>query len=780
MPKPTRPILPTREPGQYSENMPNYLFRIIPQFSSPDWFNASRWRAFVRNQPIATICRDTLISNINSLDWIISPKEPNMRDELKTEIDYYTELFQNFDGLDFAGHIEALATDLLDLPFGAASEVGREGDKPEGKVKWVLNLDGGTLAPTLNTDFPVMQRIPQAPLNVVYFPKHAISRVYMSPKPELARRGWGTAPPEKIYLAMELLNRGDSYYANLLLDVPEAGILDLGDMSKESASDWVTSFRDLMAGQVDSFKIPVLYEHNTKANFISFTRPPTDIMFDRISMKYASMVCAGYGMTVGDIGLSTASTSGDTLAGTIRGERKTRRTGLATLKKKLIAYFNAILPKYLEFKWIDFDDEVNINQSRARLANATAAGTFIDKKIFTPLELRQQMIADGIMTIPMEEEPNEEDFPKEPMANPTDRRPGLLSNSVPSSEGGHGEITPKAVYQRRQNVRASSDRMFEENLDKVSAKASVDRIERLARVAMKSMFPKLAHISKNLTKDEIVVWNDWYDEVLFGNNTKLEVEPIEKASIENTDEEIEKELDKDDWWALVLSSLVLAELYKIAYENALESVLQEAFHDLYMKGFTNSPDVKFPVSIKNNTEIVNSLLQLSKSSIENIDNGTKFYLRRIVMSKVKSLLTSAEITSQIEQGLDIDAILSDNVVVRALVLSIQNELTDVLKARVPVITDFELGRVEGMAYVEQFKRMGLSLKAWETLGPNPCEMCVENRSHGEVPLDFKYKSSFGDVLEPTAHSRCYCELTFSQDDLFRTFAEGNFSPWYGE
>jgi hypothetical protein len=358
-----------------------------------------------------------------------------MRDELKSEIDYYTDLFQNINGLDFATHLETLMQDMLDLPFGGAVEIGREGDRPEGKVLWVLNLDAGTLAPTLNDDFPVMQRISQVPNKVVYFPKHAIARAYMTPKPEITRQGWGTAPPEKIYLAMELLNRGDVYYANLMLDVPEAGILDLGDMAKESAFEWVNSFRTLMSGQVDSFKIPVLYEHNTKASFIAFTRPPTEIMFDSITMKYAAIVAAGYGMTLGDIGLSTASSSVDTLAGTIRSERKTRKTGLATLKKKLISFHNLLLPDYLQFKWIDFDDEVNINQSRARLANATAAGTFIDKKIFTPLEMRQQLIADGVMTIPLEEEPNEADFPELPVAS-VGKRPGLLSNSVPPSEGG--------------------------------------------------------------------------------------------------------------------------------------------------------------------------------------------------------------------------------------------------------------------------------------------------------------------------------------------------------
>lgn len=779
MPKQPRTVLPTKEPGQYSEGLPTYLYRFVPYFGTPDWYEASRWRAFVRNQPIAVLCRDTLISNVNSLDWIISPREPNMRDELKSEIDYYTKLLDNFSGLDFSSHLEVLLQDLLDLPFGGAAEIGREGDRPEGKVRWVLNLDGGTLNPTLNTEFPVVQRVPQNAGKLVFFPEHAISRIYMTPKPEITRQGWGTAPPEKIYLALELLNRGDLYYSNLLLDVPEAGILDLGDMAKESAFEWVSSFRALMAGQTDSFKIPVLYEHNTQAKYIPFTRPPAEIMFDTITMKYASIVAAGYGMTVGDIGLSTASSSGDTLAGTIRSERKTRKTGLASIKKKAIAYFNRILPEYLEFKWIDFDDEVNINQSRARLANATAAGTFIDKKIFTPKELRHQMIADGIMTIPMEEEANEADFPKTDTVS-TDKRPGLLSNSVPPSEGGHGEITAKATTQKRMDIRGQSDRLFQENLDKVYAKATTDRIERLVRVALKSMYPKLVHISKSLTKDEIRAWGDWYDEVLLGADPEFELEPIEKASLDDTDGDLEKELDKDDWWALVLASATLAALFKVAYETSIEQLIQEAFRDLYMKGLIASPSPSSPVSLSRNANILAQLLEQSKSSIKNINTGTKFYIRRIVMSKVKEMLNTEKVASQLREGIDIDVILSDNITIRSLVLSIQNELMEVFRARVPVITDYEIGRIEGIAAVAELKGMGLEKKMWETYGPNPCDICLENKSHGEVDLDFVYKGTFGDILEPVAHNRCYCELVFSQDDLFAAYSDGRFSPWYGE
>ena len=40
-------------------------------------------------------------------------------------------------------------------------------------------------------------------------------------------------------MALQMIGRGDVYYANLLLDTPQVGILDLKDMAKDSAEEWV-------------------------------------------------------------------------------------------------------------------------------------------------------------------------------------------------------------------------------------------------------------------------------------------------------------------------------------------------------------------------------------------------------------------------------------------------------------------------------------------------------------------------------------------------------------
>jgi hypothetical protein len=438
---------PSREKGQRSlEPEDTFLWRIIPTWLRPTWYEAEMWRNFVNMQPVAIACKDTLIASTSSLDWKIEPRESSQRDELKDEIKYYERLLQNGSDIDFIELIEWIGQDYLDLPFGFGGETIRVPDSQDGRVVWIEPLDGGTLFPTLNSDFPVGQALKTDIVNTVYFPSYAINRLYMSPRTKIERRGWGMAPPEKIYLALELLNRGDKYYASLLLDTPQAGLLDLIDMSKEDATEWIKAFQALMTG-IDPFKIPVLYEHTTEARFIPFGRPPTEITFNAVTLKYAALVCAGYNMSLSDIGLGMSGNGGETLAGSIRQERKTRRTGFSRIKKKLKYFFDRILPEDLEFKWIDPDEELGVAIGRARLATATALGLAVDKRALTPKEYRLQMIADGLITISIPEDIPEDEFDILPEATSafgsTAKKPGMLGTQVPPSTGGQGEVKSK-------------------------------------------------------------------------------------------------------------------------------------------------------------------------------------------------------------------------------------------------------------------------------------------------------------------------------------------------
>jgi hypothetical protein len=448
--------VPSKEKGQRSIPISEaYFARIIPSWSQPSALMPDQWRAWVKAQPIAVTCKETMTSNILDLDWKITPRESDQMDELKATIRHYEKLLQRGgeSGLDWAGLVEWTLEDALDLPFGSAWEVGRKDDSENGRVMWLEPIDGGTCYPTNNKDYPVLQyyNAYQA-----LFPKHAVARMYFNPRTEIERKGWGTAPPERIFLALEMLMRGDRYYANLLLDIPPAGVFDLGDITWDDAHTWIQSFRSAVTGggSTDAFRIPVLAEHTGKVEFIPLGKAPNDIMYDRITLKYASLVCAGYGMNLGDIGVASASSSGETLAGSIRGEQKTNRTGKARVKRKFKHFIESFLPPTLQFAFIDTDGERLSMLGRARLANATALNQLREMEAISPDEARLQFMTDGLLDPSFPEKPPADAKKPDPILQPfgqkpgqkkAPERPGQVGSPQPPSLGGDGEVK-KALF----------------------------------------------------------------------------------------------------------------------------------------------------------------------------------------------------------------------------------------------------------------------------------------------------------------------------------------------
>lgn len=659
----------TKQPGQISApggiNVSgNFLVRQLPIWNNPTWLTADVWREFVRKQPIAVLCREAITNYLISLDWMITSRDSEKQDELKGEIDHYTRLFEKgntyYTNLDFTSHIEWIVKDLFDLPFGAASEIGRENNDPEGKVVWVRPLDSGTLAPTLDTDYPVVQHFPN--YQPVVFPKEFVSRVFLSPRTEIAREGWGMAPPERIYLAMEMLNRGDYYYAQLLMNTPEAGILDLGDTDKETAVEFINGARDILYG-INPLKIPVLYEHTSKVEWISFGKLPSEILYDSVTARYITILCQGYGLTPSDIGMGGSSNGGETLAGTIRQERVSAKSGKALAKKKLQVYFENILPDTLTFKWIDFDDEKNVAMSRARMANANAATGWISNQIFAPDEIRRQAIADGMFTISIPEALDRKsiEWPSRALTyvgnKSRDEKSGANQIGEPkaASSGGQGEVKPQQIISR-------SRAKIEVSLSK-------------AVYAGNQILAALLNSVKNSNND-YKVWERKFEDAVVG---KSQMDLVSESVLDDTYNEMASILEKSEWL-----DTVSVELTRSAYDEwnsrnraSVESYMTKKAEERFIAGEADSLEPE-AISIEHKAPSNDVVFSVKKSLLEKLipttilvcqktisessypldfadmnDNSSNIRVSREIAEKVYGLLSqiASEVKDKIEKEL---------------------------------------------------------------------------------------------------------------------------------
>lgn len=829
----TKSLQVPKAPAEYPQRqravqLSKMLYRRLPFWGHPGWLEGTRWRQFVRNQPIAMTCRDTLIQNVLSNEWDIRPRDPSAEGRaLKKARDYHLDLFRGIES-DFDLYCELISQDLLDLPFGAAGEVRTQDDQPGAPVLWIEHVDGTTLYPTGDPEFPVRQFVQEYPGRVVTFPRHAIDRVMMSPRPELRRKGWGMAPPEKIYLAMEMLYRGDRYYANLLLDTPEAGILDLGDMAEDAAHDWLEEFRSMFYG-IDGFKVPVLYEHTTKAEWIPLNRPPIDMIYDKTTLKYAQIVAAGYGLRLSDIGLSDSDGGSKTLAGVIREERQTRRSGYAMLKTKLANHFNRLLPPELEFIWIDQDEEAVVARGRAMSIMVTALGAAIDKGLIDGEEGRSQLVAEGLFTIDLD--PNKKIEKPNPMngAFPFQAPGGQIgpgqapgaeqqNGPVSPSAGGRGENNAPAGFLQRMFTRRQEPDEAEEMapapvsrtdifnqmrgllspaMQEFVSRATDLRLKRLIKAATRSVVPLVTRDFQSLTDMQINrYWLPQHWLHLFEQPNEIDT-LITRQSRDEVLREIERHLQDDAWWRLLplIEKVDILDVLAQAFMLGAQDMALSIVRSLYEEGLASTPTLPVGYSFELvNRRVIDLLEDSAALLVRRIDDGTRWFIKRIVVAGVKQGLASPTIAQGLRDGQTAEWVLSQDGFVEEAIANILEGLTDMTERRTNSITNTEINRVENMGKLEQMKRTGFKSKVWVHLGErgvteagneHPCPFCKANEELGYVPIDFEYDTVFtarsGEKSEtPPAHPEvCHCTVFFSEAELSKIAAAGEFVPWSG-
>lgn len=776
------------------------LRRFLPVWSTPAWLEAERWRQTVRNQPVAMVCRDKLIAFAQALPWVIRAKVSSDQDEVADDIKYYTDVvLANFDMW-----LDPLLQDALDLPVGGNTEIvrwpadiipqvqiGLETLGPTrpnalGHPLKLVNLDGATLTPRNDPDFPLIQRI-KGNINIqVVFAKEEVARIILTKRPEIERQGWGMAPPERAFLSLTALHRGDQYYANALLDTPPAGIIDLMDMAKKDAKEWVQSFGKLMQG-IDPMKIGVLYEHTTAANFLAFGRPPTDMMFGEIITLYQRITTAAYWLTLQDIGLEGPGT----LAGQIRGERQARLTGFGVVKEKTRNLLNKkVLPDYLEFSWVEKDDEALINTGRARLVNAQAMRALVDAKIISPVEGQQQMVSDGLLTVDVEPPP---DAPEFPQGRGFGGDPNNELDRVPPSQGGRGDIGVQraaptlgdpsiTAAPRASTTFDKMGQVIREGFSEVIAGAGDPQLRKLIKKATRLLFPMVEQALIELSEAERPLWQAERVKMWGDEPSEFDQYPdVLKQSAEVLDA-LEKTLDADKWWVVPETlapgiDLILREAFSEGATVAAELVQRLLFEE----ELVSSPDlIGLNFDLKN-PQTLAKLEQKAAQLVTRINDGSKFFIKRIITSGVEEGLASPLIAEAIAEGASVAEILAQEGFMNGVIEQAKFELGEMTRVRTNSIVNTEVAKAETDGRVEQWSQQGLTRKQWLHTGPDtPCRFCQANIDLGFVAMDFLYETVFGpaETQGPPAHPQVdHCHLAFDENELIAN--AGELTPWTG-
>jgi hypothetical protein len=776
------------------------LFNPYIPFDNPrNSQDANLWRYVARKQPVVMDCISSLTMNVQSKPWDIRARDANDNDELKDSINYHKKIVLEAGGFGYLNLIDTLLQDYYMIPFGGAVETVRYSD---GKLFKIVFIDGSTLYPNMNVKFPVYQKV--GTNDPIFFQDDELARIIPSPRPEIERKGWGMTPIEKTYLAIELLARGDRYYAQLLLDTPEAGILDLGDMSQESAEKWLDGFRNLMSG-IDPFKIPVIYQHTKEVKWIPFGRPPTDMLFSEVTHKYAQIVCASFGLTTSDIGIT--NNAGGALSGAIREERHSRATGFASIKSKLTEFFNKILPEELEFAFIDTDDELLVSKGRARSANAVAGRNFIESGALTPIEWRKQMQADGLITIPLTEEPDESEFDilkeidgtadqldlqqqqvdiaekqadnavKIAKMRPTgganpkkggqggkglnkqrNVRGGKLESvqgkePKPASGGGQGEVKSET-----DNVQGL-EKLLKENFNNVIDKISVIRSRRLIKTALRNNYHTLKSAS---VENDYSEWKVEYLKMIFGQS---ENESIQKAVYDQI-KSFSETADKDKWWEIHLDEDELQDALSNSFTLGLEDAANSIQAALYENGLVDSPDVNKSFELEDDKEF-ERIFDYAVVFSELVNSGTDFFVKRLSLASVAEASEQPEYLEKLKSGASLDDLLEDDGFINSAAEIFRNNLTSIMENRIKSIAVVENTKMYNRGILRQYSAVGFTKKALQHIGNDePCQVCLDAQALGYVPLNYQFKSKLGQEVDiAPLHPDCHCVLIFPKNEL---------------
>jgi hypothetical protein len=300
---------------------------------------------------------------------------------------------------------------------------------------------------------------------------------------------------------------------------------------------------------------------------------------------------------------------------------------------------------------------------------------------------------------------------------------------------------------------------------------------------LKAQFPIASKALINLSEADRAQWAEERFKSWFGEESIFDQIPqVQKVDKEVLDD-LERLLENDRWWELPPEVIAeVLEVLDLAFSEGATVAAEMVQQFLYEEGLVNSPDlIGFNFDLKNPVTI-NRLNTDAATMVRRVNDGTKFYLKRIITAGVDEGVSSQEIALRIQEGQGLDKILRESELVAKVTNRARQEIEGLSANRIESIVNTEINRAESEGRLEQWTKQNLTTKAWKHTGVDiPCKVCISNIEQGLVPMDHKFNSVFGEasVQTPPGHpNSCHCHLEFDPDELIAKAGELN--AWNGD
>lgn len=739
---------PASAEPQRLDPVPPFLVRQGLAPTNPFGITPTQWRSIVARAPVVSLCIRTLSMQVCAIPWKIVADNNN-------EVDFYTELIDNANAESFDLFVERVVEDMLSVPFGGAVEPVRTRD---GDLAGLYHVDGGSLFPTYDQDHPYVQVDPDNSLRRVYYTDEQLERVVWAPMADMRNYGWSKPPVMEVFGAVEALMRSDVFYSQFLANTPEAGILDLMDMKKADAEEWLKSWQQLMMG-IDPLKIPVLYQHEHAAQFIAFARTPSEISLPEIVKRYAEIVVAAFGMNISDLGLFEHT---NTLAGTSRMQETSKRQGLGSIMRKLARTINRSLPKGVKFEWDPVDETDRLKKAQSQKARADTLKILATpdpttgQAIFSLEAIRKQAISDGLMpAFTMEDIA----LLEKQLADEQAERDAKKAEALKAQQEAMASQAPAAPAAPAKQPDNGPDKSPPGNPAGSQKRADIERVDTgeteypenapYAKQFSRTVEDALTRARKRVTRDVV---EQIVSTVLPRYQAATERAGVLPPEIETL---ILTELANHELLALDLNQTEVLAAFARAYEEGLLTGANDVQRVLYAMGQADATTVSMAFNLTNG-EALDALEVRALALVRNLEEGTRSYM----MTAFRDAFTehgpgsARELTNAIHANLT------------------SEEQGAFGKKRLEGIVHHEMNFVHSAGRLEQYRAIGLTKKRWNAIDGIACDICAANEGDGAVPLDHSFRSVFGPTQHPPGHPKvCHCHLSIDPDEV-QALADG--------